>query len=200
MINQHAHGKIYRTTHRYPTTDAPPLTVLSHQEAPMSVSKKRPLEQRFWEKVNKNGPIPSQRPDLGPCWQWIGSIQGTGYGDIFVESLGNGRTFKKLAHRLSYEMNIGQIPDGLELDHLCRNRGCVNPQHLEPVTRKVNSLRGDHPISVAIRSGYCRKGHEMTPENTYTYPNGRTHRCRACQRDRYFKQIGGTTNDSHRRG
>ena len=71
------------------------------------------------------------------CWEWQGARSGNGYGTLGVD----GRT--RLAHRLSYQHFIGPIPDGLDLDHLCRVRWCVNPRHLEPVTRSVNATRGE---------------------------------------------------------
>jgi hypothetical protein len=92
---------------------------------------------RFWEKVNKSGPLPSHRPELGPCWVWTGAMQkGGGYG-LFWTAAGLRR-----AHKYSYVEARGPVPTGLELDHLCRNRACVNPDHLEAVSHSVNTLRG----------------------------------------------------------
>lgn len=108
-----------------------PLLVL---EAPHPVT---PVAERFWPKVNKDGPIPQHRPDLGQCWVWTKAMI-KGYGTI---NLGQDHG-KMLAHRWSYEDANGPIPDGLELDHLCRNPPCVNPAHLEPVTHLVNVQRG----------------------------------------------------------
>ena len=85
------------------------------------------------------------------------------------------------AHRVAYELMRGPIPDGLTLDHLCRNVGCVNPDHLEPVTMKENILRGYSPAAQAARRDECAHGHAYTPENTYRYANG-SRRCRICQR------------------
>lgn len=95
------------------------------------------LPTRFWAKVDKNGPFPTEAPGLsGACWQWTASIiHTTGYGAFGVE----GR--KRGAHRVSYELVIGPIPDGLTIDHLCNNRRCVNPSHLEPVTQGENVRR-----------------------------------------------------------
>jgi hypothetical protein len=133
-----------------------------------------PLAERFWRHVNKDGPIPEQRPELGPCWSWTGTIMEIGYGMLGFERK------HLLAHRISYQLNVGEIPSELELDHLCRNRGCVNPTHLEAVTRLTNFLRGDHPSAVAFRVGSCKNGHERTAENTIVRPDGRRE-CRVCR-------------------
>lgn len=96
---------------------------------------------RFWEKVDKNGPVPDFAPHLGPCWIWTAFRTDDGYGKF---NWRNGQ----LAHRYLFE---GRIPAGHELDHLCRVRHCVNPDHLEPVTRRENVLRGDNPSARGYR-------------------------------------------------
>lgn len=130
---------------------------------------------RFWVKVNKNGPVPAHRPDLGPCWIWTASInKRNNYGQFRL----HGRTRKP--HQVSWELSgRPPIPHGKEPDHLCRVRACVNWDHLEDVTRRENFLRGEHPTAVSIRTGMCQKQlHKMTEANTKRRRGTRT--CRAC--------------------
>lgn len=152
---------------------------------------RRPLEERFWPKVDKNGPVPDYRPDLGPCWVWTGAKL-KGYGQI--NSGGhNGRAL--YAHRVAWEWTHGPITEaGVEnphLDHLCRVTACVNPDHLELVTCKENVRRGNAGQRCRERGAavtHCKNGHEFTEANTYRYTskNGVTGRhCRQCAKDRY---------------
>lgn len=107
------------------------------------------------------------------CWEWRSRIDpGTGYG----------RTRQGWAHWISYERYVGPIPDGLQIDHLCRNRKCVNPEHLEAVTPRVNMLRGNAPSAIVVRTNRCKRGHELTEENVYRRPDTGTRQCRACIR------------------
>lgn len=124
---------------------------------------------RFWSKVDKDAP--------NGCWQWRGYCHPTGYGRF-----SRGKKEYWQAHRFSYELLIGPIPEGLTLDHLCRNRGCVNPAHLEAVTIQVNLARGTSPSALNARKTHCKFGHEFTPENTATTPQGRA--CRTCWADK----------------
>jgi HNH endonuclease len=109
------------------------------------------------------------------CWEWAGSKDGKGYGQITIER----RT--RRAHRVVYELMAGPIPDGLTLDHLCRNPGCVRPAHLEAVTRGENVLRGDGITAVAARRSHCPYGHPFDEANTRMYRGQRC--CRACARE-----------------
>ena len=112
------------------------------------------------------------------CWDWQGPVAPDGYGRMMVGSRTTGERRTALAHRLSWEEANGPIPAGLQLDHLCRNRRCVNPAHLEPVTQRENILRGTGTAAINARKTHCPAGHEYTPENTYTYRSGRD--CKAC--------------------
>lgn len=95
----------------------------------------------------------------GGCWDWTGALDRGGYGRTWSW------TKVVAAHRLSYELRVGPIPVGLDLDHLCRNRRCVNPDHLEPVTRRENVLRGEGPSGQAARRTHCPTGHALEGDN-----------------------------------
>lgn len=139
----------------------------------------RPPEERFWEKVNRDGPIPDERPGLGPCWEWTAGTTAQGYGGFHPS-----KTVMVLAHRWSLQQAQGELDPMKVVDHLCRNRRCVNPDHLEQVTNEENLRRG---AGFALRNGMrdsCKNGHPYTADNTYIEPNGNGIRCRACARIR----------------
>jgi hypothetical protein len=135
-----------------------------------------PFEVRFWRKVNKEGPVPVERPELGPCWLWCGGIQRGGYGKVDKPT--------RLAHRVAYELLVGPIPEGLQLDHLCRVRSCVNVLHLEPVTARENQLRGKSVSGINAAKTECANNHPLSGENLYIYPDGHKRACRECIRQR----------------
>lgn len=141
---------------------------------------KRTTEDRFWAKVNKDGPIPEFSPHLGPCWIWIGARQRYGYGSFGVHDDTNITGWRRvLAHRFAYELLIGAIPSNLpDIDHLCRVPSCVRPFHLEPVTHRENGLRG---MAGHLKT-HCKNGHPFTPNSTYV--NSKGHRsCLICRRE-----------------
>lgn len=154
------------------------------------------LEERFWERVDTDGPIPKHRPDLGPCWIWIGYIQKNGYGKLTV-----GRKPQRCwaAHRLSWFLANDEEPP-MDLDHLCRNKRCVNPSHLEPVTVAENGRRSWQDPSrgraVPNRKPVCRNGHEFTPENSYWPPHSHLRQCRACRRESLLRHRAKRLSDS----
>ncbi len=129
---------------------------------------------RFWGKV-------SPEPNTG-CWLWEAALDGKGYGVLSIPPRG-----RIQAHRFSYVAHVGPIAEGLELDHICRVRCCVNPDHLEPVTHLEN-MRRSPVLGKWSRAHitHCPHGHEYTEENTYTWGNMR--HCKQCNRERNLRK------------
>lgn len=160
----------------------------------------KPCYRRLIKQLKKSGqyaPVPGSagpprslarriddlRDDPSKCWEWDGEKNERGYGRASID----GKT--RPAHRAVYEHLRGPVPEGLVLDHLCRNRLCVNPDHLEPVTNTTNIMRGVGVGAQNASKTHCINGHEFTPENTRlnkpVHPNGDpTRTCRQCHRDR----------------
>ena len=126
------------------------------------------LPRRFWDKVSGDG---------SGCWVWTGSRVRGGYGNFRLDGK------MQMAHRITFFASGGVAPRPLVLDHLCRNRLCVNPNHLEAVSNKENSRRGFMPPRCVanLLVTHCPRGHEYTKENTYVYKNRR--HCRTCRRE-----------------
>lgn len=136
------------------------------------IDRERDPEVRFWRKVDKTG----------DCWIWTAALNGPdkahGYGQAYFRGKVRG------AHRIAYELTVGPIPEGMHLDHLCRNPRCVNPAHLEPVPPRTNILRGMSPAAIHATANTCVNGHEFTEENTRRNAKG-GRACRACDRAAY---------------
>jgi hypothetical protein len=131
--------------------------------------KKPSIEERFWAKVDASG----------DCWEWTAGRTTMGYGAFKYKHY-------SLAHRFAYELLVGPIAGNLVLDHLCRNRICVNPDHLEPVTLEENIRRGVAGKVAGAKERaktHCPRGHEYSETNTYVVPKTGHRRCKTCHRE-----------------
>ena len=137
-----------------------------------------PAVERFWPKVKKTE----------TCWLWLGAKKTNGYGRIR-----NGRDI--YVHRFAYELLVGTIPKGLTIDHLCRNRACVNPAHLEAITNKDNILRGKGLSAREAQRTHCPYGHPYDLFNTYHYRRGgqEQRQCRQC----HNRRVAATRRSGH---
>lgn len=165
---RHARTRGWCQTHYYRWyKHGDPMTTLTPQRTDGTP------EARFWVKVRKTD----------SCWEWAGGKNRQGYGR-FTEMFGS-----RLAHRIAWSLLVGPIAPGMTLDHLCRNPGCVRPEHLEQVTPGVNVLRGEGISAQNARKTQCKNGHKFTPENTLISKksDGREFRvCRTCAHNRYI--------------
>lgn len=165
-----------------------------------------------WDRVKKKLIYGTHSYDGSYCWEYTGTLN-AGYGWTFV-CLSEGKRINMLVHRLTYTLYKGDIPEGLHIDHLCRNRACCNPDHLEAVTQLENNIREkaanvthcphghSYDDSNTYKQGnqrrcrtclnkfprkprtHCPAGHEYTPENTYVRPNDTVKNCRECHKIR----------------
>lgn len=144
----------------------------------MTFTKTSTDEQRFMAKVAKDA-------EAG-CWHWTAYKNPRGYGQFGTGSRTDGTASVGPAHRWAYVHWVGPIAAGLTIDHLCRSRDCVNPDHLEPVTQGVNTHRGRTFQAENAAKTHCQRGHEFTPENTLSSNNGHgpSRVCRQCKRER----------------
>lgn len=139
----------------------------------------RTVERRFWAKVLRAG--------SDECWLWVGARTVDGYGRLWLGA--EQPPWSVVAHRFSWTLANGPVPEGLQLDHLCRTRACVNPTHLEPVTRGENIRRGVGPRRAGeyqLAKTHCLHGHPYDGRNTYRDPKGKRH-CRICMNAAGFK-------------
>jgi hypothetical protein len=133
----------------------------------IQASRRATTLDRFWAKVDKSA----------ECWVWTGKLRADGYGNFWD---GENKRMMRV-HRFAYLAEIGDIPDGLQLDHLCRNRACVNPAHLEPVSARENTLRGVGLTAQNAVKTHCPRNHPLTGDNLFLVPAGRS--CRECRRE-----------------
>jgi HNH endonuclease len=132
---------------------------------------------KLFSRINFNGPLATTRPELGPCWIWLGSTDKDGYGRITFD----GKT--RRVHRVTYALVKGNIPEESEPDHLCRVRACGNPIHLELVSSHENLLRSNCPAALNARKNHCPQGHALVPGNLIASELKRGHRpCLTCRR------------------
>ena len=132
---------------------------------------------RFWGNVDRTA---------GPygCWLWLRYKNPKGYGRVRIGER------MVLAHRFAYEIEVGPIPKGLQIDRLCKIPSCVNPAHMEPVTSRENTLRGDTIPAMHAAKTHCIRGHEFTEQNTYMRKDCRGRKCRICMKIHYQMSEG----------
>lgn len=123
-------------------------------------------EERFWSHVDWSD-------DLDACWEWNAYRDGKGYGRVQYAGCPD-----RLAHRVAYKLLVGDIPEGMTLDHECENTSCANPCHVSVKTSLDNYM-----LSSKIGLATCKHGHQLTPDNVYVYPSNGRRECRTCARE-----------------
>lgn len=134
------------------------------------------IPTRFWARVDKEGPIPSEHPDLGPCWLWMGCRDAAGYGRVGRGGRGNTTS----AYRWAYEETHGTLSSDVHLHHVCENKACVRSTHLRPMSVREHMAQHDQGAPKRAKTE-CRQGHPYDAENTRLDPLGRRI-CRICER------------------
>ncbi len=160
LSNNSGH-RVCKTCHRN--------TAAKYRAAKAVLRKPRPTaKERFFKFIQKTN----------SCWIWIGARCGGNGGKAEYGAFAHSKK-QGYAHRFSYELTNGPIPKGLHIDHLCKNKLCVNPDHLEAVTHRENLMRGETLPGINAKKTYCKREHEFTTENTYVTPKGRS--CKICR-------------------
>ncbi len=144
--------------------------------------------ERFWKKV-----IPQDCGYHTSCWRWTAQISAAGYGRFRQDSIDGGKS--RFAHRFAYEYFIGRVPQNLVLDHMCKNKFCVNPSHLRCVSVKENVLCGIAPTAINARKTHCKYGHELSGNNL-ALPKDGSRQCKICLKNRSIKHSKNRRRDN----
>ena len=152
---------------------------VNQKNYPIVFSEKE--SRNFWAKVDKNGPWSLRKGCPKQCWIWIASVDKDGYGRFGFRR--DGKTHQGTSHRISYTLFKGEVKADLKIDHLCRNEPCVNPDHLEPVTNRVNIIRGETIMAKNFSKSECPRGHKLEPPNLRKSGSDKGYRrCLSCGR------------------
>lgn len=140
------------------------------------MSRYQPIWRRIMDKV---------RVDVNGCWMWQGAKDRGNHGIQYGQVYWNGKLWA--AHRATYTWYVAPIPEGYEVDHLCKNGLCVNPRHLDAVPPRINMLRSDAPGAIRWKSAYCKRGHPMVEANLFYHKRGDSE-CKTCLLIRNLKR------------